>query len=164
MEEYLNTRPIKKVFPLKVQLSLREKAIKKIKELFLPNDKILKIILIGSSVKESFGKYEPPGFRNSLFSDFDFILFVKDNYEIPDWLNREPSGKPFSDDGLNLAYRNNKMVDDKYDFEIFFIREKNMDDLAIIDEAEGAGIPMSKNSKHKHLIIFSRHSSPDRCI
>ena len=155
MENHLNTRPAKTTFPLKKQLSIRNKAIKKIEGLFLPNDKILKIILIGSSVKGSFGEYEPPGFRNSLFSDFDFIIFVKNDYEIPDWLTKEPSGKPFSDDKLNLAYRNAKVIENKYDVEIFFIKEKNLNKPEIIDEAEKAGIPMSQNSKHKHLVIFT---------
>jgi len=49
---------------------LRNKAINKIILKFLPSDKIIKIYLIGSSVKNDFGKYEPPGFRNSLYSDF----------------------------------------------------------------------------------------------
>lgn len=65
-----------------------------------------------------------PGFRGSLYSDFDFIVFVEDNYEIPQLLNRELSGKPFSCDEMNLAYRNKKCIDDRYDVEIFFIRRK----------------------------------------
>ncbi|MBU0732106.1 hypothetical protein KKC88_04460 [Patescibacteria group bacterium] len=151
-----NSRPAKKPFTENEQVLLRNKAIDKIKDLFLPNDKILKIILIGSSVKGSFGEYGPPGFRNSLFSDFDFIFFVKDDYEIPDWLKKEPSGKPFTDDSLNLAYRNAKMVDDKYDIEFFFIREENLDDNNFIEEGEGAGIPLKKNSKIEHLTIFEK--------
>lgn len=154
MEKHLKARPNKKAFPLKKQNELREKAIKEIKKRFLPNRKILKIILMGSSVKGSFGEYEPPGFRNSLFSDFDFIFIVTNDYPIPVWLRREPSGKPFSKDELNLAYRNSKMIENKYDFEMFFVREKSLYDPKIVKEAEKAGIPLSNKSKNKHLVIF----------
>lgn len=149
-------RPPKKYFSQDVQTSLREKATKKIKELLLPNEKILKIILMGSSVKGTFGEYDMPGFRGSLYSDFDFIVFVKDGYEPPEWLIREPDGKPFADENLNLAYRNPKMIDDKYDFEVFFIREKNMNNEAIIKEAEEAGIPMSDGSENKFIVVFNQ--------
>ena len=155
MEEYLKKRPLKKVFLKKEIDSLKEKAINEIKSRLLPDKKILKIVLIGSSVDNTFGKYESPGFRGSLYSDFDFIVFVEDDYEIPKWLNREPDGKPFPDDSINLAYRNKKLVEDKYDIEVFFIRKSNMQDSKIQGLGELAGIPMTLNSKHKHLIIYS---------
>ncbi|MFA5047724.1 MAG: hypothetical protein WC516_01640 [Patescibacteria group bacterium] len=120
MEEYLKKRPQKKVFSKKKIDRLRNQAIDKIKAKFLPDEKIIKIILVGSSIKDSFGKYDPPGFRGSLFSDFDFIVFVEDDYQIPKWLDRELDGKPFLNDDLNLAYRNKKFIDDKYDVEVFF--------------------------------------------
>ena len=154
MEEHLKKRPQKKVFQKEEIDSLRNEAIKKIKSKILPDEKIIKIILIGSSVKNSFGEYEPLGFRGSLFSDFDFIVFVEDNFEIPEWLDREPDGKPFPDDSMNLAYRNKKFIDDKYDVEVFFIRKSNMQDSKIQELGELAGIPMTSNSKHKHLIIY----------
>jgi len=153
MEEHLKSRPKKTSFKLDIQRSLNDKAIKRIKQKFLPDDKIIKIIMIGASVKKTFGKYEPPGFRGSLYSDFDFIIFVEDTYVIPKWLNREPSGKPFPKKELNLAYRNKKFIDDKYDVEVFFIRRKNMKDPKIQKWGEEAGIPMTKESKHKYLIV-----------
>ena len=134
----------------------RNVAIKKIKELFLPDDKIIKIVLIGSSVKNSFGEYEPPGFRDSLYSDFDFIIFVEDDYEIPGWLRREPTGKPFASDVLNLAYRNKNFVDGKYDVEVFFVRRSNMLDKSVQEEGERAGIPMTSMSKNKHIVVFAK--------
>ncbi len=166
MEKHLKTRPKKKAFPLKKQTEIRKKAIKEIEKRLLPDSKIIKIVLMGSSVKGTFGEYEPPGFRNSLFSDFDFIIFVKDDYTIPNWLRREPSGKPFSKDELNLAYRNPKIIDEKYDFEMFFIRESSLRDPKIVKEAEEAGIPISNKSSNKHLVIYpkemkSSHSSPN---
>lgn len=128
MEDYLKNRPQKKVLPKEEVERLRNKAIVKIKAKFLPDEKIIKILLIGSAVKNSFGKYEPPGFRGSLFSDFDFIIFVEDDYKIPQWLDKESEGKPFPDDNINLAYRNKKFVEKKYDTEIFFIRKSIMRD------------------------------------
>ena len=77
MNDYAKTRPAKVTFSLQDQGYLRDRAIEKIKELLLPDEKILKIVLMGSSVKGTFGKYDSPGFRGSLFSDFDFIVFVK---------------------------------------------------------------------------------------
>tara|TARA_Y100000034_G_C6709057_1_gene313099 strand:+ start:198 stop:671 length:474 start_codon:yes stop_codon:yes gene_type:complete len=153
-EAHLKSRPKKTPYDKITQSILLKKAINKIKLKFLPNKNIIKIILIGSSVKNSFGKYDPPGFRNSLYSDFDFIIFVKDNYKIPKWLKKEPTGKPFPDDKLNLAYRNKKFIDKKYDVEIFFIREKEMNNKEIQKLGEKAGIPMSKKTKHKNLIIY----------
>ena len=76
MEEHLKKRPQKKVFSKEEINSLRNQAIDKIKSKLLPDDKIIKIVLIGSSVKNTFGEYNPPGFRGSLFSDFDFIVFI----------------------------------------------------------------------------------------
>ena len=156
MEEHLKKRPQKKVFP-KVKIdSLRNQAIEKIKSKLLPDEKIIKIILIGSSLKNSFGEYEPPGFRGSLFSDFDFIVFIEDDFKIPKWLDKEPDGKPFPNNAMNLAYRNKKFIDNKYDIEVFFIRKSNMHDPKIQELGELAGIPMTQDSKHKHLVVYSK--------
>ena len=155
MEEHLEKRPRKSIFPLELQKSLRDEAISKIKSRLLPNDKIIKIILIGSSVKESFGEYEPPGFRGRLLSDFDFIIFVEDDYEIPEFLERESEGKPFPDDKLNLAYKIRNFVESYYG-EVFFIRRKSMDDPKIQQLGEIAGIPMTSTSKHKQTLVYSR--------
>lgn len=153
MEEHLEKRPQKRVFAKEEIDSLIDKAIQKIKEKFLPDEKIIKIVLIGSSVKNSFGEYVPPGFRGSLFSDFDFVVFVEDDFEIPEWLEKEERGKPFPDDEMNLAYRNKKFINDKYDVEVFFIRKSNMENPKIQELGELAGIPMTSKSKHKHIIV-----------
>lgn len=150
----MKTRPSKQKYPVEEIVQLRKKAIEKVTSKLLPDEKIIKILLIGSSVKNDFGKYEPPGFRGSLYSDFDFIVFVDDDYEIPQWLDREPSGKPFSCDLLNLAYRNKNFIDDTYDVEIFFVRRKNMLDKKIQEEGELAGIPMTPESKNKHMVVY----------
>jgi hypothetical protein len=156
MEKHLEIRPKKKPFKLDIQNSLRDRAIEKVKSKLLPNEKIIKIVLIGSSLKSSFGEYELPGFRGSIYSDFDFIVFVEDDYEIPAWLNKEPDGKPFQKDELNLSYRNKKFVDNKYDVEIFFIKRKNMNNQQIQKWGEKAGIPMTSKSKHKYLVVYSK--------
>jgi len=161
-EKHLKFRPKKTLYPKAIQSNLKKKAIKKIKSKFLPNNKIIKIILIGSIIKNTFGRYELPGFRGSLYSDFDFIIFVKDNYKIPKWLRKEPTGKPFPDNKLNLAYRNKRFIDKKYDVEIFFIREKEMNNKRIQKLGEKAGIPMTKKSKHKHLFIYNNSYSNRR--
>jgi hypothetical protein len=155
IEEYLMNRPKKTVYPNEEIVRIRKLAIDKIKSKLLPDDKILKILLIGSSVKDSFGKYKKPGFRGSLFSDFDFIVIVREDFMIPKWLNREPNGKPFPEDSLNLAYRNKKFIEDKYDVEVFFIRKPNMQDSKIQKLGELAGIPMTSDSKHKHLVVYT---------
>jgi predicted nucleotidyltransferase len=152
----VQTRPKKECYsPEKIAI-LRKKAIENVLSIFLPDEKIIRIYLIGSSVKNNFGKYEQPGFRGSLYSDFDFIVFVEDTYEIPKLLRREPTGKPFSKDEMNLAYRNKNFVDNTYDVEIFFIRRKNMYDKKIKEEGELAGIPMTPESKNKHMLIYSK--------
>ena len=156
MKEHLNNRPTKKIFNNTKINTLRDKAVEKIKAKLLPDDKINKIILIGSSVNDSFGEYEPPGFRGSLFSDFDFIVFVEDEYKIPKWLDREPDGKPFSDDKLNLAYRNKKFIDDKYDVEVFFIRLSSLNNPEVQAQGELAGIPMTTKSKHKFITVYKK--------
>jgi hypothetical protein len=156
MESHLKNRPKKHIFSKKRLQIIKEKAIKKIKSRFLQDDNIIKIILIGSSIKGSFGKYDPPGFRGSLYSDFDFIVFVEDDYIIPEWLEKEPDGKPFPKDKLNLAFRNRRFIEDKYDLEIFFIKRKNMQDKKIQKLGELAGIPMTEDSRHKHIIIYSK--------
>ena len=114
--------------------------------------------MIGSSVKNSFGQYEPPGFRDSLFSDFDFIIFVEDDYQIPDWLDREPDGKPFPDDKMNLAYRNKNFIQNKYDAEIFFIKRETSENPENQKLGEQAGIPMTTTSKNKYIIIYRKNN------
>jgi len=155
---YSKNRPSKKIFPEEEIQRLRNLAIEKIKLKFLPDDKIIKIILIGSAIKNTFGEYDPPGFRNSLFSDFDFIVFMEDNYQIPPWLDKEPDGKPFPDDNINLAYRQKKFIEDKYDIEVFFIKKSNMQDPKIQKLGELAGIPMTFNSQHKYLVVYSQNN------
>jgi hypothetical protein len=149
-------KPLKKVYSKENVDAIRNLAIKKIKKLFLPDEKIIKIILIGSSVKNNFGEYEPPGFRGSLYSDLDFIIFVEDDYEIPGWLCREPTGKPFADDALNLAYRNKNFIGGKYDVEVFFVRRSSMRIKDIQMEGERAGIPMTSTSEHEHILVFAK--------
>lgn len=154
MESHLVARPKKTVFPNDEQLRLRSEAIDRMKEVLLPNDGIEKILLIGSSVKGTFGEYDVPGFRGSLYSDFDFIVFVQDDYQIPETLQREPDGKPFPDDNLNLAYRLPRFLHDKYDAEIFFIRKNASEKPDIQALGEAAGIPMNDRSKHSHLRVY----------
>ena len=119
--EYLKARPNKTPFSIQEQERLRNAAIHKIQQLLLPNEHIQKIVLIGSSLKGTFGQYAQPGFRGSFYSDFDFIVFVEQPYKIPAWLEREPDGKPFAQDHLNLAYRSRNFLEDRYDAEVFFI-------------------------------------------
>ena len=152
----MNARPKKECYSHEKIEFLRKQAIEQVTAKLLPDEKIIKIYVIGSSVKNDFGRYEPPGFRGSLYSDFDFIIFVEDDYKIPLWLDREPSGKPFSRDSLNLAYRNKNFVDGKYDVEIFFIHRKNMCDQKIQEEGELAGIPMTPESQNKHMVVYFR--------
>lgn len=147
-------KPLKKIYSKKKVDALRNLAIEKIKKLFLPDDQIIKIILIGSSVKNSFGEYEAPGFRGSLYSDF--IIFVEDDYKIPGWLCREPTGKPFASDALNLACRNKNFIGNKYDVEIFFVRRSSMANKRIQSEGEQAGIPMTSTSKHGYMVVFAK--------
>lgn len=154
MELHLKTRPPKVAFPLVEQERLRTVAIEKIKNTFLPSDDVRKIILIGSSVKGTFGEYQPPGFRDSLFSDFDFIIFVSDSYEIPASLKRENSAKPFPDDVLNLAYRMKNFVENRFDAEIFFIRESSLLNRDFRETAEVVGIPLTSQSVHPFFEIL----------
>jgi predicted nucleotidyltransferase len=155
MEPHLVSRPIKMPFDPQEQGRLRDLAIRKIKEMFLPDEDIVKIILIGSSVKGTFGKYEPPGFRGSLFSDFDFIIFVRNGYHIPNSLKGEPDGRLFQDEKLDLAYRKGKVVEGIFDFEIFFVRESAMNDPDIIERGEAAGIPMRESTtQNKFVIVY----------
>ncbi|MAG47963.1 hypothetical protein CL617_05125 [archaeon] len=159
MGEHLKKRPKKKIFQKEKIDFLRNKAIDKIKVKFLPDEKIIKIILIGSSVKNTFGEYEKPGFRGSLFSDFDFIIFVEDNYGIPKWLDKEPDGKPFPNDKLNLAYRSKNFLENMYDVEVFFVRRKTMENPEIENLAEmpGCEIPFSEKSKWKQIVVYSKN-------
>ncbi|MBU1018325.1 hypothetical protein KKA33_04860 [Patescibacteria group bacterium] len=154
MTDHLNNRPSKTYFPVDQQIRLRNKTVDIIKSKLLPDEKIIRIILIGSSVSHTFGQYEPPGFRGSLYSDFDFIVFTEDDYKISDWFIREPDGKPFSDNELNLAYRNKNVVDNQYDVETFFMRRNTMDSPEIQDLAEKAGIPLKKDTTVRYLTVY----------
>lgn len=160
MEAHLTSRPKKTIFDLDKQRELREIAIQQIRKALLPNEGVIKIILIGSSVKETFGSYEAPGFRGSLFSDFDFIVFVKDAYAISEFLEREPNGKPFEDEGLNLAYRQKNFVKERYDAEIFFIRESSLHKPDVSIFAESAGIPLDEHSQNPFITVYPSLKHP----
>lgn len=123
----------------------------------MPDEKIIKIFLIGSSVKGDFGEYDPPGFRGSVFSDFDFIIFVEDDYTIPE-LEKEPDGRPFPDDSLNLAYRIRKYIEGKYDAEVFFVRRSTLENTEIqkLAEAKGCEIPFDEKSKWGRIVVYQR--------
>lgn len=94
------------------------------------------------------------GFRGSLYSDFDFIVFTTDDFNPPLWLNREPDGKPFSQDEWNLAYRQKDFILDKFDAEIFFIHSNNLTNPDFIEQAEKAGIPLSESSSHQFITVY----------
>ncbi len=53
-EKHLKSRPKITPYPKTIQSNLKKKAIKKIKSKFLPNNKIIKIILIGNIIKNTF--------------------------------------------------------------------------------------------------------------
>jgi len=154
----MNNRPHKKIYQEEAIKFLRNEAIEKIKAEFFPDKKIIKIYLIGSSVKNDFGQYDPPGFRGSLFSDFDFIFFVEEDYTIPAWLDREPDGRPFPNESLNLAYRIKKFIEGIYDVEVFFVRRSTMENKQIqkLAEAKDCEIPFDEKSKWKHTVVYQR--------
>jgi hypothetical protein len=159
METYITKRPQKHIYPVEKIIDLRNTAIQYIKSIFLPDEGILKMILIGSSVKLTFGTYEPPGFRGSLYSDFDVIVFVSDNYIIPNWLQREPDGKPFSIDSLNLAYRQVACIEETYDIEVFFLRVSSLRDTNIQCMGEAAGIPMTSDSVNPYIVVYEQKNT-----
>lgn len=159
MESHLATRPSKTPFLIEEQIRLRGLAIDAVRNLLLPDPGIQKILLIGSSVKGSFGQYQPPGFRGSLYSDFDFIMYVTDEYLIPAQLKRELDGKPFARNDLNLTYRIKNLVEKKYDAEIFFVRDGARLDDSICKEGERAGIPMSAESPNPNIVVFETGNS-----
>jgi predicted nucleotidyltransferase len=150
-------RPEKKSFSLPEQERLRTLAVQEIYRLLLPDEDIIKIILIGSSVKGTFGEYAPPGFLGHLFSDFDFIVFVKDNYDVPAGLEREPDGRPFENEALDHAYRVSKIVEGRYDVEVFFVYESSLLDGATLEKGEEAGLPMGvATTKNPFLQVYPR--------
>ena len=159
MADYTGERPEKKTYNVNRIKLLRDRAIKKIKSIFLPDNRIIKIFLIGSSIKGDFGEYEPPGFRGSLYSDFDFIIFVEDEYKIPRWLKgKQSDAKPFPKSDLNLTHRIKNFVDNKYDAEILFVRRSTMENNEIERMAEepGCEIPFSEKSRWRHFVVYSR--------
>ena len=151
------TGRIRKFIGKKGLNSLEIKRLRKLRRSFCRIKKIIKIYLIGSSLKHDFGQYDPPGFRGSLFSDFDFIIFVEDDYTIPE-LEKEPDGRPFRDDSINLAYRIKNFIEDKYDAEVFFVRRKAMENKQIraLAEAPGCEIPFNEKSKWPLVVVYQQ--------
>ncbi len=141
-------------YALEEQLRLRALAIEKIKQVMLPDVGITKILLIGSSVKGNFGEYSPPGFRGSLYSDFDFIVYVTDDYIIPSTVTREPRARPFEKHELNEAYRIEIFIEDKYGAEVFFVRAATLADAIVCAEGEMAGIPMTEETNNPFITVY----------
>lgn len=156
MKFILEKRPRKKSYQLARIAKLKKRAAERISEKLLPDEKIVKIVLVGSSIKNSFGEYDAPGFRDSLFSDFDFVVFVEDDYEIPEWLNKSVYDGPFANKELNLTYRNKRFVEGKFDIDVLFIKRSNFEIKEIKIQGEKQGIPMFDDSKNKYLMVYKK--------
>jgi len=57
---------------------------------------------------------------------------------------------------MNLAYRNKKFVDKKYDIEVFFLKRTNFENPIIQEQGELAGIPMTSNTMHKNFAVYDK--------
>ena len=83
----MEKRPRKTIFSKSEQRKIFEKAKNFVLNDLLPNSKINKILMFGSLVEGTFGKYEKP-FKNRIFSDVDILIFVEDNFKIPsNWIS-----------------------------------------------------------------------------
>ena len=90
----MKERPKKIVLSKSEQKKIFEKVKKFVLKDLLPNPKINKILMFGSLVKGTFGKYEKP-FKKRIYSDVDILLFVEDDFKVPKHWKEHFIGKIF---------------------------------------------------------------------
>jgi predicted nucleotidyltransferase len=108
MKVYMEERPRKNFFSKSEKRKIFKKAKKFVLKDLLPNSKINRIIIFGSLVRGTFGKYEKP-FKHRLYSDVDFLILVENDFKIP------KKWKPYFSCKLYDVF-NRKKLDKKYEF------------------------------------------------
>jgi len=142
-------RPRKNVFPIKIQNEIHKRAKEFVLKDLLPNPKINRMIIIGSSVKKKFGKYEKQ-FKNRIYSDIDVIVFVEDSFK--------PS-KKWKKHFFCKLYNvyEIKRLEKKYLIHYAFTKKSIYTKKKYQKEAEKYGIALAlKKSKHKYITWYEK--------
>jgi predicted nucleotidyltransferase len=151
MEEHIKERPKKSILPEDEQKEILEKVKEFVLDDLLPNPKINKIILFGSLVKGTFGKYEKT-YKNRIYSDIDILVMVEDDFEVQDeW-------KSHFSCGLYDVY-NVHELDGKIPIQYLVCTKKSYEKEENQEEAEKWGVPLLLNkSKHNYIILYENSS------
>ena len=131
--------------------SEQRKILKKAKDFILkdllPNDKINKIIVLGSIVKGTFGRYEK-AFKKRRYSDIDVLLLVENDFKVPKrWKTHLKSH-------LYNVYDIRKL-DNKVLIQYIVCKKRSYQNKKHQKEAEKWGVPLLlKKSKHKFIVLY----------
>lgn len=147
MEEYMKERPPKTILPKLEQKKISKRVKRFVLNDLLPNPKINKIIMLGSLVKGTFGRYDKP-FKNRIYSDVDFLLLVENNFKIPKLWKKHYMGKMYQ------VYNRTKLGG-KILIQYAVCRKNSYQNKKHQTEAEEWGIPLLLGkSKHKFKVIY----------
>jgi len=149
MEEYMKERPRKTIFSKSEQKKIFEKVKNFVLNDLLPNPKINKIIMFGSLVKGTFGKYEKP-FKHRMYSDIDILLLVENNFRVPKKWKLHISCKLYK--VFNITKLDRKIL-----IQYMVCRKKSYTNKKHQKEAEKWGAPLLlAKSKHKYVVIYDK--------
>ncbi len=145
----MKERPKKIVLSKSEQKKIFEKVKKFVLKDLLPNPKINKILMFGSLVKGTFGKYEKP-FKKRIYSDVDILLFVEDDFKVPKHWKEHFIGKIFQ------VYNRIKL-DKKILIQYLVCKRSNYQNKKYQKIAENWGVPfLLKKSKHKYIVLYEK--------
>ena len=149
MEEYMKERPPKTILSKSEQKKIFEKVKKFVLKDLLPNPKINKIILFGSLIKETFGRYEKP-FKGRIYSDVDVLLLVENSFEVPNTWKKHFMGKIYQ------VYNRTKL-DNEILIQYIVCKKEFYQNKKYQNIAEKWGVPLLLDkSKHKYVIIYEK--------
>ncbi len=147
MEKYTKERPRKIIFSKTEQKKIFEKAKDFILKDLLPNKKISKVLMMGSLVKGTFGKYEKP-FKNRIYSDIDVLLMVEDDFSIPKKWRFHFSCKLYDVFDIDK-------FDKKISVQYIVCRKSSYQNKKNQKEAEKWGVPLLlRKSNHRYTVLY----------
>lgn len=151
MEEHMKERPGKTVLPKPEQREILKKAKSLVLKDLLPNPKINKILMFGSLVKRTFGKYEKP-YKGRTYSDIDILLLVEDDFKVPEKWKLHFESDLYN--VYNICKLNGKIL-----IQYMVCRKSSYQNEEHQKEAENWGVPLLlERSRHGYIVLYEREA------
>ncbi|NOX71492.1 MAG: hypothetical protein GXO64_02220 [Candidatus Micrarchaeota archaeon] len=151
MGDYLSGRPKKRVLPMDEQERIIKEAVELVRRELSGNPRVKLVMLTGSALSYSIGKYEKPLSEKYArqYSDIDFTAITGGK------LSPKPGWALIAERDFWEVYRLGK-IEGKYPVECLFIEDATLKDDEKRKIAEGKGIPSGRDSPVPHRVVYER--------